>query len=224
MGPQPEYEGAPAAWPWTQVTDALAGPADTIAADDTDDPAGTRFRRHRAVASLISAVADREPVLLVLDDLHRADGDTLDLLTAVLTGPQPASGPVLILGTYRATEISPDLTAALARVARLEPTREYLGALSGPASGELARAVVGADLDPATAQLIHRRSGGNPFFVRELAQLYAAEGRRHWPRCHRGAGRAPAPVGAAARGDPYRAAAGSRARSGPGPRRAQRAG
>ncbi|MGC4748238.1 BTAD domain-containing putative transcriptional regulator [Micromonospora sp. DT201] len=185
-GRSPEYEGAPAAWPWTQVTDALAGPAGAVEsagavepaglADSPGDPAGTRFRRQRAVASLVSAVADRGPVLLVLDDLHRADGDTLDLLTALLTGPQPATGPVLILGTYRATEISAELTAALAHTAGLEPTREYLAGLPASATGELARAVVGAELDPATVRLIHHRSGGNPFFVRELAQLYAGEG------------------------------------------------
>ncbi|MGC4759498.1 BTAD domain-containing putative transcriptional regulator [Micromonospora trifolii] len=175
-GHSPEYEGAPPAWPWTQITDALAAPAAAPVAADSADPATVRFRRHRAVASLISAVADREPLLLVLDDLHRADGDTLDLLTALLTGPQPASGPVLILGTYRATEISPELTATLARAAGLEPIREYLAGLPASATGELAGAIVGADLDPATARSIHRRSGGNPFFVRELAQLYASTG------------------------------------------------
>lgn len=181
-GRSPEYEGAPPAWPWTQITDALTGPADAGPADGpvadagSGDPAGTRFRRHRAVASLVSAVADRGPVLLVLDDLHRADGDTLDLLTALLTGPRPATGPVLIIGTYRATEISPELTAALARAAGLEPTREYLAGLPASATDELAGAVIGAALDPATARLIHDRSGGNPFFVRELAQLYASEG------------------------------------------------
>ncbi|WP_430500956.1 BTAD domain-containing putative transcriptional regulator [Micromonospora trifolii] len=173
-GRSPEYEGAPPAWPWTQITDALAGPADPD--DGSADPATVRFRRHRAVASLISAVADREPVLLVLDDLHRADGDTLDLLTALLTGPQPASGPVLIIGTYRATEISPELTATLARAAGLEPVREYLAGLPASATGELAGTIAGTELDPATARSIHQRSGGNPFFVRELAQLYASTG------------------------------------------------
>ncbi|MGW3896497.1 BTAD domain-containing putative transcriptional regulator [Micromonospora profundi] len=191
-GRSPEYEGAPAAWPWTQITDALTGP--TLAgptaltgptalagpAEDgfegAGDPAVARFRRHRAVASLLSGVADRSSLLLVLDDLHRADGDTLDLLTGLLTGPQPATGPVLILGTYRATEINPELTAALARSAGLEPVREYLAGLSDEATGELARAVAGVELDPPTVRLIHHRSGGNPFFVRELAQLYAGEG------------------------------------------------
>ncbi|MEW2141861.1 BTAD domain-containing putative transcriptional regulator [Micromonospora vinacea] len=179
-GRSPEYEGAPPAWPWTQITDALAGPAAPVVtaepADGSVDPATVRFRRHHAVASLLSSVADREPVLLVLDDLHRADGDTLDLLTALLTGPQPTSGPMLILGTYRATEISPELTATLSRAAGLEPVREYLAGLPASATGELAGAVVGADLDEATARSIHQRSGGNPFFVRELAQLYASAG------------------------------------------------
>ncbi|MGW5576898.1 BTAD domain-containing putative transcriptional regulator [Micromonospora chokoriensis] len=176
-GRSPEYEGAPPAWPWTQVTDALTGLVEASGpTDEPGDPAAERFRRHRAVAALVAAVADRGPLLVVLDDLHRADGDTLDLLTALLTGPHPATGPVLVLGTYRATEISPELTAALARLAGLEPTREYLAGLSASATGELARAVVGAALAPTTAQLIHERSGGNPFFVRELAQLYASEG------------------------------------------------
>ncbi|MET8279691.1 BTAD domain-containing putative transcriptional regulator [Micromonospora sp. NPDC005174] len=196
-GRSPEYEGAPAAWPWTQITEALTGsggtsslagapsdgkaavtdgPGDPAVTGGPGDPAVARFRRHRAVASVLSAAADRSPVLLVLDDLHRADGDTLDLLTALLTGPQPATGPVLVLGTYRATEITEALTAALARAAVLEPTREYLGGLSAEETGELARAVAGTELPPTTVALIHHRSGGNPFFVRELAQLYADEG------------------------------------------------
>ncbi|MGC4859386.1 BTAD domain-containing putative transcriptional regulator [Micromonospora sp. DT41] len=180
-GRSPEYEGAPAAWPWTQITDALTGPTALAepaggGSEGAGDPAVARFRRHRAVASLLSGVADRGPLLVVLDDLHRADGDTLDLLTGLLTGPQPATGPVLILGTYRATEINPELTAALARSASLEPVREYLAGLSDEATGELARAVAGVELDPPTVRLIHHRSGGNPFFVRELAQLYVGEG------------------------------------------------
>ncbi|MEU8283133.1 BTAD domain-containing putative transcriptional regulator [Micromonospora sp. NPDC048905] len=183
-GRSPEYDGAPAAWPWTQITDALTGPAgsvggglaEPVVADGPGDPAVARFRRHRAVAALVSAVAGRGPLLLVLDDLHRADGDTLDLLTGLLAGPQPATGPMLVLGTYRATEINPELTAALARAAGLEPVREYLGGLSVEATGELARAVAGPELDPPTVRLIHHRSGGNPFFVRELAQLSASSG------------------------------------------------
>lgn len=193
-GRSPEYDGAPVAWPWQQIADALTAPADgtdPAGPDPTrtspappaetvpgpaDDPAAARFRLHRTVAARLTAAAARGPVLLVLDDLHRADEDTLGVLAALLTDPAPVTGPVLIVGTYRSTEISPALTAALARLARLEPARVYLGGLPEDATAELVRAVARRDVGPSPARLIHRRSGGNPFFVRELARLFAAEG------------------------------------------------
>ncbi|MEV4463518.1 BTAD domain-containing putative transcriptional regulator [Micromonospora echinofusca] len=198
-GRSPEYEGAPVAWPWARITAALtasapgaaqpqpdgAGPGVDAADPEVDaagpeadavDPAVARFRLRRAAASLVSAVAGRGPVLLVVDDLHRADADTLDLLTALVGEPEPVTGPVLIVGTYRTAEITPELTAALARFARVEPVRVHLGGLAEPATGDLARAVARQELDPSVVRLIHRRSGGNPFFVRELARLLATGG------------------------------------------------
>ncbi|MDH6463797.1 DNA-binding SARP family transcriptional activator [Micromonospora sp. A200] len=174
-GRSPEYEGAPVAWPWTQITRALAV-ADPSSGGPTEEPAVARFRRHRAAVDLLTAAAGRGPVLLVLDDLHRADEDTLDLLAALFAEPEPVTGPVLVVGIFRSTGIGPELTAALGRLARSEPVRVYLDGLDAPATGELARAVAGQDLDPPSVDLIHRRSGGNPFYVRELARLLAAEG------------------------------------------------
>ncbi|MGW0479226.1 BTAD domain-containing putative transcriptional regulator [Nonomuraea sp. NPDC003214] len=153
-GRSPEYEGAPVAAPWTQVTGALppppepAGPgphgsdgpgsdgpgsdgpgSDGPGSDGPGpdgggrgaDPAVVRFRRHRAVVARVAGAAAGRPVLVVLDDLHRADADTLDLLTAVATAPEV--GPVLVVGTFRTTEVGPELTSALARLARTEPVR-----------------------------------------------------------------------------------------------------
>jgi DNA-binding SARP family transcriptional activator len=153
-GRAPEYEGASVASPWTQISAALPGPA-----AGGSDP--------RAAVDRLSAVARRTPVLLVFDDLHRADDGTLELIGAL------AAERVLVVGTYRSTEISAPLTAALARFAGTEPVRVYLGGLTAAATGALARSVAGPEVD---AELIHRRSGGNPFFVRELARLFAAGG------------------------------------------------
>ncbi|MBM0240533.1 AAA family ATPase [Micromonospora sp. ATA32] len=212
-GRSPEYPGAPVAWPWAQITDALrvgrraairtcrvgvrTSPAvpGIPRAGGRGHPAAVRrcgsghTRRQGRRRSRRGPVppaprrrlaghggGGRGPVLLVVDDLHRADEDTLDLLTALLAEPEPVTGPVLIVGTFRATEITPELTAALARFARTEPVRIYLGGLSETATGDLARAVARQDLDAPTVRLIHRRSGGNAFFVRELARLLAAEG------------------------------------------------
>ncbi|BCB77670.1 BTAD domain-containing putative transcriptional regulator [Phytohabitans flavus] len=165
-GRSPEYEGAPAAWPWAQVTGV---PVPDVSAGD---PAAARFRLHREVVGRLSGA---KPLLVVLDDLHQADEGTLDVLTAVLAGPEPATGPVLVAGTYRTTAVSAALTATLARLARVEPLRVYLGGLPETATGELARAAAGRDLDARQVRLIHERSGGNPFFVRELARLLATE-------------------------------------------------
>ncbi|MFG2166169.1 BTAD domain-containing putative transcriptional regulator [Micromonospora chersina] len=181
VGRVPEYEGAPAAWPWTQLAAALPDPPERaepeVAAEpaEAEEPAVARYRLHRIAAARLRAAARRGPVLLVLDDLHRADEDTLDLLTALFTGPEPVSGPVLAVGTYRATGITPALTGALARLARTEPVRVYLGGLAEAETADLVRAVAGP-ADGDTVRVLHRRSGGNPFFARELARLLAAEG------------------------------------------------
>ncbi|MGN9810055.1 BTAD domain-containing putative transcriptional regulator [Micromonospora sp. BQ11] len=176
-GRSPEYEGAPVDPPWSQVVGALAPDASPVESPAPGgDPAVVRFHRHRAAAALLTSVAARGPVLLVLDDLHRADEDTLDLLTALVAESRPVTGPVLVVGLYRATDITGALTAALARLARVEPARIYVEGLDEPATAALARSVTGGDLDPPTVRSLHRRSGGNPFFVRELARLLAAEG------------------------------------------------
>ncbi|MFI6452635.1 BTAD domain-containing putative transcriptional regulator [Streptosporangium amethystogenes] len=180
-GRSPEHDGAPGTWPWTQVVEGLAAagaepaPALVPVPDGTAaTPSAARFRMHHAAASYLAAVARRAPVMVVFDDLHRAAAETLDLLTTLVT--ESVAGPILLVGTYRATEISPALTDALAGFARVEPARVYVGGLSEAATGELVRTVVQRDVDARTAQVIHLRSGGNPFFVRELARLVNAEG------------------------------------------------
>ncbi|TDQ54277.1 BTAD domain-containing putative transcriptional regulator [Actinorugispora endophytica] len=179
-GRGPEHDGAPGAWPWTQIADTLTAgaglgapraPAD---APPAADPAAARFRALREAASLLASAAARGPVLLVFDDLHRAGEETLELLTALAAGEAP--GAVLLVGTYRTGEVSPALAGALARLAPREPARVYLGGLPEEATGELVRAVVHRGVDARTVRVIHRRSGGNPFFARELARLFHSEG------------------------------------------------
>ncbi|GAB3859836.1 BTAD domain-containing putative transcriptional regulator [Dactylosporangium cerinum] len=163
-GHAPEHDGAQAVHPEV-LRPATATP---IA-----DPAAGHLRRRRAAVEALSAAARTATVLLIADDLHRADEGTLDVLTGLFSERDPVRGPVLLAGTFRATEIGPALTAALARFARAEPLRILLGGLSEPATAALARAVAGRDLDTAA---VHRRTGGNPFFVRELARLVKDEG------------------------------------------------
>jgi DNA-binding SARP family transcriptional activator len=161
-GASPELPGAPVAWPWTQMQESLTA----------EDPVAARFRRHRAIGAYLAKTSAGGPVLLVFDDLHWADEETLALLTTLAT----SSGRVLILGTYRSTEISAELAGALGRAARAEPTRIYLGGLTESQVLEMVQATTHREMTPGGAKKIHARSAGNPFFVRELTRLWEAEG------------------------------------------------
>ena len=95
----------------------------------------------------------------MLDDLHRAEGETLQLLRAVVTGL--AGKPVLVVATLRGAEIGPDLEAALAALADPIADRIGLAGLGRDASSRcwsrqgVARPVA---RDVAAGRRAHRRA------------------------------------------------------------------
>jgi DNA-binding SARP family transcriptional activator len=180
-----EDEGAPAAWPWAEAVRQLvprSAPADpgglgALLADNPPaegDPPAARFALQRAIASYLGVVSGAAPLLLVLDDLHRADSQTLALLTGVTA--DLAGCRILILGTYRPAESSGPLADCVAALARHEPVRVMLRGLDPAATAELIRETSSRAIDDVTARLIAERTGGNPFFVRETIRLLDSEG------------------------------------------------
>jgi DNA-binding CsgD family transcriptional regulator/tetratricopeptide (TPR) repeat protein len=102
------------------------------------------------------------PVVVIIEDLQWADDATLDALVVVARRIERL--PALLVATYRDTEID-----------RRHPLRRVLGALGAAgvehiALGPLSEAAV-AELvgDADRAAEIHRITGGNPFYVLELA-------------------------------------------------------
>ena len=67
------------------------------------DPEVERYRLFDAVASLLSAAAGRSGLILALDDLHWADAPTLLLLGTWCA--RRSTLPLLVVGTYRETEV-----------------------------------------------------------------------------------------------------------------------
>jgi DNA-binding SARP family transcriptional activator len=193
-GRSPEYDGAPAAWPWSEILrhlavgmppdDALATVLAPLLADAAHpvDPVGKerpgtgsgRFRLHRAIGSFLSRLAASGPVLVVLDDLHRADSESLAVLADVMALLRDS--PVLIVGTYRGAEVGGPLADALAELAKHAPTRLQLGGLGADEVARLIREESDRDPDDATVAAIVARTDGNPFYVRESARLLASEG------------------------------------------------
>ena len=155
---------------------AQAGAADALEPGEGADVAGARQRLFDGVDA---AVTSREPLLLVIDDLHWADRGTLLLTSFLLRSARP--GPLQIVGTYRDTELgrhSP-LTAALAGLQRDGALdRIALRGLGEPDVAALARSLLG---DDAAAAYVHARTGGNAFFVEEVLRGLAEAGSSEAP-------------------------------------------
>lgn len=180
----PEIDGAPPAWAWREIVDALVTahdpPADLVERlAPLRSPAGpggaeVTFWLARAVVELLAVAGRERPLLLVLDDLHRAESETLALLRAVVAGATEL--PVLVAAGLRPAEAGAELQAALAALA--EPTADRIEPApmtAGDVAGMLDRHGVPAAAPELVAR-ITERTGGNPLFVRELARLVAAEG------------------------------------------------
>ena len=173
---------APPLWPWRAVLRDLpgdpgtvtAGPA-TAGAGDFADRAGDRARTYAVVVERLRLAAAARPLLVVLDDLHWADPDSLSLLR--LAAGEVRRAPVLVVGTLRPDEAAAasDVRAALSELASSTEV-VHLDGLPVDAVARLVGELIGREARPEVAAAVVRRTGGNPFFVRELMRLLVAEG------------------------------------------------
>ena len=128
------------------------------------------------VRRCVAAVAaDHGPVLVVLEDLHWADPGSLALLRSFVDGIRRL--PVMVVATARDDpgEATPEGAAALTSL----PTSVARLPLPGLAATEVTAvvtAVLGADVPDGLVGELHRRTGGNPFYVREFTRLLQAQG------------------------------------------------
>ncbi|WP_109522623.1 MULTISPECIES: BTAD domain-containing putative transcriptional regulator [Nocardia] len=184
VGRCPEDDTAPSAWAWVEILRALAREHDpgefapALAPLLTDgggghdvDSAHGRFLLHRAVCGYLTAVAVAAPTTILLDDLHRADTETAALLTAVATRV-----PGLVVICYRPDEVPPALADALATLATTVRARVRLSGLGIEDSGRLITAVTGNAAADDVVATLHERTGGNPFYLTEVARLLRSEG------------------------------------------------
>jgi hypothetical protein len=160
--------GAPPYWPWTQVVRSLL---DTASGTDLAhlvlaEPAGAdRFELFDGVAAVVAAAATTQPVIVVLDDLHDADGPSL-LLTRFVAR-QLQHERVLIVATHRPVDAGERPEVA-----------EHLAVLGRMGCG---LALPGLDLtdvasmleDPRRAAQVHAVTGGNPLHVTQVRSAAA---------------------------------------------------
>ncbi len=140
-------------------------PADS----ETEDP----FAVLHSLYWVTAALAERQPLMLAIDDAHWADSGSLDYLGFLL--PRLEELPVLLALTARPNE--PGSSPSLQRVL-LDPLVQHL--TPGPLSPSAATTLLAQELerqpDSAFATACHEACGGNPFLLCELVHNLAAHG------------------------------------------------
>ncbi len=124
-----------------------------------------RYCSHRAVRALLERLAVAGPLVLVLDDLHWADSASVELVGALLR--RPPAGPVLLALAVRPRQVPERLSTAVERAHRAGMLdRIELGALGPEEAGQL----LGDAVDSRDAAVLYEESGGNPFYLEQLAR------------------------------------------------------
>jgi predicted ATPase/class 3 adenylate cyclase len=207
-----EGEGAPAYWPWVQIirsyvhdrdpaellSEMGAGAPDIaqvvsevrerlpgLPAPPELEPERARFRLFDSVTSFLKNASRKQPLLIVLDDLHWADKPSL-LLLRFIAG-EVRESRILILGTYRSEEIQrehplADVLSSLRRERNCE--RIVLRGLREDDTRAMISDIGGQNVPLAFARAIFLETEGNPFFIEEILRYLTEEGILHWEGGH----------------------------------------
>ena len=143
------------------------------------DPDQDRLRLLESISSFLVRASSKNPIMLLLDDLHWADKPSLTLLVHLAT--RLKGSRLLIVATYRDVEL--DRKHPLAEtLAELRRARLYdrilLRGLAETEVKDLVEAFVQGQFDLAElAETIHQGTEGNPFFVEEVIRHLVETGR-----------------------------------------------
>ena len=198
-----EEQGVPPYWPWVQairsyvrerdpeqlMSEMGSGAADIaeVVSDVRDrlpglppapqlEPEQARFRLFDSIAAFLKTASQRQPLVLVLDDLHWADQPSLALLqfvTRELNGSR-----LLIIGTYRDMELSRQhpLAEALGELTRERLfQRVLLRGLTQEDVGHFIEMTSGNSAPQGLVEAVHTQTEGNPLFVTEVVRLLVQE-------------------------------------------------
>ena len=144
-------------------------------------PAEARTRFQLVFRRFLGAFAQPEhPLALFLDDLQWLDSATLELLEHLLTDPDLRH--MLLIGAYRDNEVTPShplmRTLAAVRGAGAKTQQIVLASLGINDLRRLIFDSLRCEGEPADslAQLIHEKTGGNPFFAIQFLSALSEEG------------------------------------------------
>jgi DNA-binding CsgD family transcriptional regulator len=184
-------------FPLGPLIDALRGVGDDLAGADLSPLTGTLrplipelantlpvapepleerlAERHRVFRALVEILGSLGAAVLVLEDLHWADEQTIDFI-GYLLGDMPAKLAVVL--TFRSEEAQPRVRALAARVPdSIDRAHLALRPLDANKTGALAAAILGTDrVSSEFAGYLHERTSGLPFAIEELLALLRSRG------------------------------------------------
>ncbi|MFE7705879.1 ATP-binding protein [Streptomyces sp. NPDC057486] len=142
----------------------VAAPALGLAAPSgpQPDPQGVRDGLDHVVSRLASRLSHR-PLLLIIDDAHWADGESLAWLASFTA--RVGELPVLVVQTHRPEELEARTGDGGSHPAQV---RVALRALTPDATAELVRATLGDHADDPFCREVWAVTGGNPYEAVEL--------------------------------------------------------
>ena len=199
-----EEQGVPPYWPWVQAIRSYvrerdpqelsvemgAGASDIaeIVSDVRErlpglpdssllDADEARFRLFDSITSFLKNASQRQPIVLILDDLHWSDKPSLSLLQFVAR--ELAGTRLLLVGTYRDMELSRQhpLAESLAELTRERLfQRILLRGLDRKDVGRFIEVATGIGPPDGLVTAVYTQTEGNPLFVTEIVRLLVQEG------------------------------------------------
>jgi predicted ATPase len=199
-----ETEGAPAYWAWIQIlrsearargSQALRALIGTSASEIVGilpelrdefpnlpkpapmDPRQARFRLFDAVTHVVKRAAQERALVLIFEDLHRADPASLRLLEFLAR--EVSGARILVVGTLRDDELArtSEHSRIIAELARASSAQYVpLDGLSLEDVGRFVESATGEAPNPSVAEALHRQTNGNPFFLAQVVPALAEEG------------------------------------------------
>lgn len=144
------------------------------------DPDTERYLLFAAIGDLLRSSSANAPTVVLLDDLHWADRETLMLLRHV--AQEHGDARLLFIGTYRHSDLGVEhpLRPVLAELRRVEAVhRITLTGLDDTEVAALLANAAGHALDAEALRLageLRRETDGNPFFTTEIMRHLVEQG------------------------------------------------
>jgi len=153
-------------------------PNENLTVSTAGDGQEEQDRLFWSVTGFLQAMAEEHPLAVLLDDLHWADGSSLDLLQHLTRHTR--GDRVLILATYRDVEVGRQhpLEAALRDLSR-EDLAERIAVRRLGEEGTaqlLASALDREEISEEFAELLYQRTEGNPFFLQQVLRVLVERG------------------------------------------------